>query len=125
VLNITSFVVKELYPNMSISNSMRIGLTGAMRSLARECAAYGVTVNGLLPGLMDTGALQRVIRDRAARNAVTEDSVKRDMSDSIPMKRLGTADDFGPICAFLASRLATYITGQNICVDGGLTKNVV
>jgi len=125
VINITSFVVKELFPNMSLSNSMRVGLTGAMGSLARECAAYGVTVNGLLPGLMDTGALQRVIRDRAARNAVTEDSVKRDMADSIPMKRLGTADDFGPVCAFLASRLATYITGQNICVDGGLTKNVV
>ena len=125
VLNITSFVVKELYPNMSLSNSMRVGLTGAMGSLARECAAYGVTVNGLLPGLMDTGALQRVIRDRAARNAVTEESVKRDMADSVPMKRLGAADDFGPICAFLASRLANYITGQNICIDGGLTKNVV
>lgn len=125
VINITSFVVKELYPNMSLSNSMRVGLTGAMGSLARECAAYGVTVNGVLPGLMDTGALQRVIRDRARRNAVTEEAVKRDMAESVPMKRLGTADDFGPVCAFLASRLASYITGQNICVDGGLTKNVV
>ncbi|MDQ6621148.1 MAG: SDR family oxidoreductase [Pseudomonadota bacterium] len=125
IINITSFVVKELYPNMSLSNSMRIGLTGAMGSLARECAAYGVTVNGLLPGLMDTGALGRVIRDRARRNAVTEESVKQAMADSVPVKRLGTADDFGPVCAFLASRLAAYITGQNICVDGGLTKNVV
>jgi len=125
VINITSFVVKELYPNMSLSNSMRIGLTGAMGSLARECAAYGITVNGVLPGLMDTGALQRVIRDRAGRNAVTEDTVKRDMAEGVPMKRLGTGDDFGPVCAFLASRLAAYITGQNICVDGGLTRNVV
>lgn len=125
VINITSFVVKELYPNMSLSNSMRVGLTGAMGSLARECAAYGVTVNGILPGLMDTGALQRVIRDRAKRNAVPEDTVRRDMAESVPMKRLGTAADFGPLCAFLASRLAGYVTGQNICVDGGLTKNVV
>jgi 3-oxoacyl-[acyl-carrier protein] reductase len=84
-----------------------------------------VTVNGVLPGLMDTGALQRVIRDRAARNRVDEAGVKRDMAESVPMKRLGTADDFGPLCAFLASRLAGYVTGQNICVDGGLTRNVV
>jgi 3-oxoacyl-[acyl-carrier protein] reductase len=125
VINITSFVVKELYPNMSLSNSMRVGLTGAMGSLARECAAQGVTINGILPGLMDTGALQRVIRDRARRSGVAEEEVKRDMAGSVPMQRLGTAADFGPMCAFLASRLAGYITGQNICIDGGLTRNVV
>jgi 3-oxoacyl-[acyl-carrier protein] reductase len=125
VINITSFVVKELYPNMSLSNSMRVGLTGAMGSLARECAAHGVTVNGLLPGLMDTGALGRVIRDRMKRTGQSEDEVRSDMAASVPMRRLGTAEDFGAICAFLASRLAGYVTGQNICVDGGLTKNVV
>ncbi|MEP6657293.1 MAG: SDR family oxidoreductase [Betaproteobacteria bacterium] len=125
VINITSFVVKELYPNMSLSNALRVGLTGAMGSVARECAPYGVTINGILPGLMDTGALERVIRDRAVRSHVDEAAVKREMADSVPMRRLGTADDFGPMCAFLASRLAGYVTGQNICVDGGLTKNVI
>jgi len=125
ILNITSFVVKELYPNMSLSNSLRVGLTGAMGSIARECAASGVTINNLLPGLMDTGALQRVIRDRALRSGRGEVETKRDMAESVPMKRLGMADDFGPLCAFLASRQAGYITGQNICVDGGLTKSVI
>jgi 3-oxoacyl-[acyl-carrier protein] reductase len=125
ILNITSFVVKELYPNMSLSNSLRVGLTGAMGSIARECAASGVTINNLLPGLMDTGALQRVIRDRALRTGRDEAETKRDMAASVPMKRLGTAEDFGPLCAFLASRQAGYITGQNICVDGGLTKSVI
>jgi 3-oxoacyl-[acyl-carrier protein] reductase len=125
ILNITSFVAKELYPNMALSNSLRVGLTGAMGSLAREVAASGITVNGLLPGLMDTGALQRVIRDRAARSATTEEEVRRQMAESIPIGRLGTADDFGGLCAFLASGRASYITGQNICVDGGLTRNVI
>ena len=125
ILNITSFVVKELYPNMALSNSLRVGLTGAMGSLAREVAASGITVNGLLPGLMDTGALQRVIRDRAARGGISEEDVRRQMAESIPAGRLGTADDFGGLCAFLASDRAAYITGQNICVDGGLTKNVI
>lgn len=125
IINITSFVVKELYPNMALSNSLRIGLTGAMGSLAREVAAAGITVNGLLPGLMDTGALQRVIDDRVRRQGQSEQAVRKAMAESIPMQRLGTAKDFGALCAFLASRHAAYITGQNICVDGGLTKSSI
>jgi len=125
IINITSFVVKELYPNMALSNSLRIGLTGAMGALAREVAASGITVNGILPGLMDTGALRRVIDDRARRSGQSEESVRRQMAEGIPMQRLGNADDFGSICAFLASPRAAYITGQNICVDGGLTKSVI
>ena len=125
ILNITSFVVKELYPNMSLSNGLRVGLTGAMGAIAREVAADGVTVNGLLPGLMDTGALQRVIADRMKRAGQSEEEVRSAMAAGIPQRRLGSAADFGPLCAFLASPLAGYITGQNICVDGGLTKNVI
>src|ERR1044072_2349655 len=63
VVNTTSFVVTELYPNMALSNTMRIALTGAMATLAREVMEHGITVNNILPGLMDTGALQRVISD--------------------------------------------------------------
>ncbi len=125
IVNITSFVVKELYPNMALSNSLRVGLTGAMGSLAREVAVDGVTVNGLLPGLMDTGALQRVVRDRSQRQGKSEDAVRAEMAASIPMQRLGTAQDFGGLCAFLCSRHADYITGQNICIDGGLTRSVI
>jgi 3-oxoacyl-[acyl-carrier protein] reductase len=125
IINITSFVVKELYPNMALSNSLRIGLTGAMGALAREVAAAGITVNGLLPGLMDTGALQRVIHDRSRRLELTEAAVREQMAQSIPMQRLGKAEDFGAMCAFLASGRSAYITGQNISIDGGLTKNVI
>lgn len=124
IIHITSFVVKELYPNMALSNSLRIGLTGAMGSLAREVAACGITVNGMLPGLMDTGALQRVVQDQSRRSGKDEPEVRRGMAGTIPMQRLGTAADFGALCAFLASPRAGYITGQNICVDGGLTRSV-
>jgi 3-oxoacyl-[acyl-carrier protein] reductase len=125
IVNITSFVVKELYPNMALSNTVRIALTGAAASLAREVIEHGVTVNNMLPGLMDTGALQRVFKDRSRRQGISETEVKTQMAASVPAKRLGTADDFGPLCAFLCSRQAGYITGQNICVDGGLVKSLI
>jgi 3-oxoacyl-[acyl-carrier protein] reductase len=125
IVNITSFVVKELYPNMALSNTVRIALTGAAASLAREVIEHGVTVNNILPGLMDTGALQRVFKDRSRRQGISEAEVKAQMAASIPAKRLGTAEDFGPLCAFLCSRLTGYITGQNICVDGGLVRSLI
>ena len=125
IVNITSFVVKELYPNMALSNTVRIALTGAAASLAREVIEHGVTVNNILPGLMDTGALQRVFKDRSRRQGISEAEVKTQMAASVPAKRLGTADDFGPLCAFLCSRLTGYITGQNICVDGGLVRSLI
>lgn len=120
IINITSFVAKEPYPNMSLSNSVRVALHGAMASLAKEVAGNGVTVNNVLPGLMDTGALQRVIDARMAKDDADEATVRASMAASVPMGRLGMAGDFGPVCAFLCSRLAGYITGQSFAVDGGL-----
>ncbi len=125
IVNITSFVVKEPYPNMALANSIRVGLTGAMSTLAREVASQGITVNNILPGLMDTGALQRVIDARVKKQSSTEQQVRLDMAASIPAGRLGLADDFGPLCAFLCSRRASYITAQNITVDGGLVRGLI
>lgn len=125
IVNITSFVVKEPYPNMALANSIRVGLTGAMSTLAREVASHGITVNNILPGLMDTGALQRVIDARVNKQGSTEQKVRADMAASIPTGRLGLAEDFGPLCAFLCSRRANYITAQNIAVDGGLVRGLI
>jgi len=120
VVNITSFVAKEPYPNMSLSNSVRVALHGAMASLSKEVASLGVTVNNVMPGVMDTGALQRVITAQMAKSGADETTVRANLAASVPMGRLGIAEDFGPVCAFLCSRLASYITGQSIAVDGGL-----
>jgi len=122
IVNITSFAVREPYPNLLLANSVRAGLHGAMSTLAREVAQFGVTVNNLLPGLMDTPALQRVYRAQSLNENISEDDAKARMADSIPTKRLGTAEDFGPMCAFLCSRHASYMTAQNITIDGGLVR---
>jgi len=122
IVNVTSFAVREPYPNLVLSNGVRLGLTGAMSTIAREVADKGVTVNNVLPGLMDTGALRRVYKAQSLRQNISEDDAKRRMADSVPAKRLGEADDFGPVVAFLCSRHAAYITAQNVTVDGGLVR---
>jgi len=122
IVNITSFAAKEPYPNMALANAMRAALHGAMSTLAREVVGRGVTVNNLLPGLMDTGALERVIRARMAKDGTSEQEVRASMARSVPAQRLGLAEDFGPACAFLCSRHAGYITAQNLAVDGGLIR---
>jgi 3-oxoacyl-[acyl-carrier protein] reductase len=122
IVNITSFAVREPYPNLVLANAARAGLHGAMATLAREVADRGVTVNNVLPGLMDTGALKRVYKAQSLRQNISEDEARRRMAESVPAKRLGTAEDFGPAVAFLCSRLAGYITGQNLTVDGGLVR---
>lgn len=109
IVNVTSFAV-------------RAGLHGAMATLAREVADKGITVNNALPGLMDTPALQRVDNAQFQRENIAVEEARDRMAESVPAKRLGTAEDFGPAVAFLCSRHAGYITGQNLTVDGGLVR---
>jgi len=122
IVNITSFAVREPYPNLVLANAVRAGLHGAMATLAREVADKGVTVNNVLPGLMDTPALQRVYNAQSQRENISVDAARARMADSIPAKRLGEAEDFGPAVAFLCSSHAGYITAQNLTVDGGLVR---
>ncbi|MCW5771633.1 MAG: SDR family oxidoreductase [Rhodospirillaceae bacterium] len=125
IVNVTSIAVREPFPNLVLSNGVRLGLTGAMSTIAREVADRGITINNVLPGLMDTGALARVYKAQSLRQNISQDEAKRRMAESVPMKRLGAADDFGPAVAFLCSRHAAYITAQNLTVDGGLAKGVL
>jgi 3-oxoacyl-[acyl-carrier protein] reductase len=98
VVAITSIAVRQPIPDLILSNTARAGLTGFLRTLAREIADDGVTVNSLLPGLHATDRTLQLGR---------------------PEGRIGDADDFGRIAAFLCSRHAWYLTGTAIQVDGG------
>lgn len=125
IVNVTSFSVREPLAGLVLSNGARGGLTGAMSSIAREVAPFGVTVNNVLPGFMNTGALARVVKQQSLRQNIGEDEAKRRIAESVPTRRLGEADEFGPVVAFLCSRHAGYITAQNVTVDGGLVRAVL
>jgi 3-oxoacyl-[acyl-carrier protein] reductase len=104
VVAITSISVRQPLPYLILSNTARAGATGFLKTLAREVAGDGVTVNSLQPGLHDT---ERV---RALGDADTS---------GVPAGRLGTADEFGAIAAFLCSEHAAFVTGAALPVDGG------
>jgi len=93
------------------------GIIAFTKTLAREVATSGITVNAVCPGPTDTPALRK-FADGAGQDA---DKVISGMVRAVPMKRLGTPEDVGPAVAFFASDAAAFITGQTLSVSGGLT----
>ncbi len=121
IVNITSSSVKAPIDILGLSNGARSGLTGFVAGVARNpaLAARGVTLNNLLPGKFDTDRIQTTLSSTAQKTGKTVDEVRAAQIAQIPAKRFGTPQEFGQICAFLCSRQAAYLTGQNVLVDGG------
>ena len=125
IVNITSSAVKAPSEVLGLSNGARSGLTGFVAGLARSpIAAHGVTINNLLPGAFDTDRLRSTVAGAASRRGVDIDTVLDERRRGIPARRLGNAQEFGAVCAFLCSAQAGYITGQNLLLDGGAFPGV-
>jgi 3-oxoacyl-[acyl-carrier protein] reductase len=110
IVAITSLGVRQPYPNLVLSNTARAGATGFLRTLAREIASDGVTVNSVQPGLHET--------DRVRSTYPDEESLGRALR-TVPAGRLGDPAGFGAVVAFLCSEPAGFLTGAAIPVDGG------
>ncbi len=119
VINISSTSAKETTPGSVLANGLKPGLLGAFGTLAREVAATGVTVNSILPGPFDTDRIRRFAPQAIGRADLSPEEALPLYAERRPMKRLGTIEEFGALCAFLCSRQAGYITGQSIVIDGG------
>jgi 3-oxoacyl-[acyl-carrier protein] reductase len=121
IVNITSGAVKAPIDTLGLSNGARSGLTGFVAGLARQprLAGRNVTINNLLPGAFDTDRLQAGFRNAAAKSGRLPDEIAASRREAIPAQRFGNADEFGQACAFLCSRHAGYLTGQNLLIDGG------
>ncbi len=113
VVAITSIAVREPIDRLVLSNTARAGLTGFLKTLAREVAADGVTVNSLQPGLHATERLHSVY---GADLSV--------VAAGIPAGGVGDPDDFGRLAAFLCSEHAGFVTGAAIPVDGGASHGL-
>jgi 3-oxoacyl-[acyl-carrier protein] reductase len=115
ILVFTSSAVKEPTEHLALSNTIRPGVTGYAKSLARELGPQGVTVNCVAPGRIDTARLAQLYPDGPS---------EADMK-AIPLGRWGTSQEFGDVACFLASDRARYVTGATVVVDGGLTRGLL
>ncbi|WP_309723190.1 3-oxoacyl-[acyl-carrier-protein] reductase [Armatimonas sp.] len=110
IINITSVNGQVGSPGQANYSASKAGMIGFTKSVARELASRNITVNAVAPGFIDTQMTDFVSGDSREK-----------LLEKIPLGRLGTAEDVGAAVAFLASEAASYITGQTLTIDGGLT----
>jgi NAD(P)-dependent dehydrogenase (short-subunit alcohol dehydrogenase family) len=106
-------------PFSSIYEASKHALMGLTKCLMYELAPYGITVNAISPGAVDTELLRKGIREKAASAQVTEDFIWNQIAATTPLGRLCTPEDIAGTVAFLASSDGDYITGELIHVTGG------
>lgn len=124
IVNITSVAVKQPIDRLILSNTARLGVVGLAKTLSRELAGEGITVNNVCPGNIATERLISLIEERASREKVSMEEAIRLEEGRVPMGFLGEPEDVANLVVFLASQKARYITGTTIQVDGGSTSAV-
>ena len=120
ILNITAISAIQPIAGFSLSVATWSGVIGYAKTLSLEVAQFGINVNTICPGYVDTTRLQKVF----AAGTEPAEVVKARLTDEIPMKRIGTVDDIANLVALLVSPRGNYITGTAIQVDGGLLRAV-
>jgi 3-oxoacyl-[acyl-carrier protein] reductase len=120
IITSTSSGVVSPIPDLGLSNALRLALVGWSKTLSREVAAEGVTVNIVVPGRIATKRIRQLDEMRAEREGRPLDEIVRASTSAIPMQRYGDPQEYADVVAFLASERASYITGSMTRVDGGL-----
>jgi len=112
IVAIESTSVKEPLPNLALSNAIRPGVSGWLRTLARELGPDAITVNTIAPGRIDTERLRSLYPSGLGDSDL----------ESIPLRRPGTPVEIANVVCFLASDRAAYVTGTVLAVDGGFSR---
>ena len=116
IVNVGSSSTREPIPGLALSNSHRMATVGLFKTLSREVAAEGITVNTVATG--------RSATDRLAELLARRSESRSGLASEVPAGRLGTPEEYGDLVAFLCSERAAYLTGAVIPLDGGLLRSV-
>lgn len=124
IINILSSGLKQPIDGLIQSNATRAAVAGAAKTLSREVAAYGILVNNVCPGRIQTERVDEVDAATARRKGVRADEIRRDSCREIPIGRYGRPEEFANAVVFLASECASYITGTTLQIDGGYIRSL-
>ena len=121
IINIISTSVKQPLKGLGVSNTIRAAVANWAKTLSLEVAAFGITVNNVLPGATSTARLQGIITNKSEKLNTSTETITKEMLEEIPAGRFAESEEIAAAVAFLASPAAAYINGINLPVDGGRT----
>jgi 3-oxoacyl-[acyl-carrier protein] reductase len=122
IVHLTSFVAKQPMPLLTISSTLRAGLSALTKVMATDLAPHGVLVNAVLPGYVATARQVELNTIRARDAGVSVEEYTAKSMRGVPLGRSARPEEIGDMVAFLCSERATYVTGGTIQVDGGLLQ---
>jgi 3-oxoacyl-[acyl-carrier protein] reductase len=122
LVHLTSFVAKQPVELLTVSSTLRAGLSGLTKTLADQVARDGITVNAVLPGHFLTDRQTHLAELRAQEQGITPEEYLRKSEQLIPMGRYGKPSELADVVAFLCSERASYVTGASLQIDGGLYR---
>lgn len=125
ILASASITVKQPLPTLALSNVSRAGVVAFVKTLSKEVAPFNVTANTLAPGYIMTERVQELLENQAQNQGISYHEALEKLRSTIPTKTIGKPEDFGALCAFLASEHAAYITGETFLIDGGMYSGVM
>lgn len=122
IVSIASSSVKVPIPGLILSNTMRAGVQGLMKTLSIELAEKGILVNTVGPGRIATDRLYELDEAKAKKLGKPLEEIQKESLQNIPLGRYGKPEEFGQLVAYLLSPANTYLTGSTYMVDGGMVK---
>jgi 3-oxoacyl-[acyl-carrier protein] reductase len=125
IVNITSAMVKSPRYFMGLSTAARAGLTAISKAISIEVVRDNVTINNLLPERIDTPRQEFMAKRIMEEQRVDREEARRQIADTIAAKRFGRPEEFAAACAFLCSSQASFISGQNLQLDGGSYEGLI
>jgi len=121
IVNLTSSSSRQALDDLILSNTFRMAVVGLTKTLARELGPSHILANVVGPGRMDTARVRELDHCRAERGGLTAEDVRRSTEQRIPLQRYGDPDELARLVVFLCSAANSYVTGQTLLADGGMT----
>ena len=124
IVNVISTSVREPIPGLGVSNTIRGAVASWAKTLSRELAPEGITVNNVLPGFTETGRIAQLVKARADATGQSEAAIADGMRGTVPAGRFARPAEIAAAIAFLCSPAAAYVNGVSLAVDGGRMQSI-